>query len=124
MALALLVCALVPLVIAACGGDDEDTTTTATEQTTTAEGSGGATAGDAAAGEKVWTDAGCGTCHTMAAADATGTTGPDLDDLQPDLDQVVSQVTDGGGSMPAFGEQLSEQQINDVAAYVVDSTSG
>lgn len=122
--MALLACALVPLVIAACGGDDETTTTTATEQTTTAEDSGGATEGDAAAGETVWADAGCATCHTMAAADASGTTGPDLDELQPDFDQVVSQVTDGGGAMPAFGEQLSEQQINDVAAYVVDSTSG
>jgi mono/diheme cytochrome c family protein len=28
------------------------------------------------------------------------------------------------GAMPPFGETLSEQQIQDVAAYVVESTSG
>jgi mono/diheme cytochrome c family protein len=27
-------------------------------------------------------------------------------------------VTNGGGAMPAYGDQLSEQQISDVAAYV------
>ena len=59
----------------------------------------------------------------MEKADASGTSGPNLDDLQPDFDAVVAQVTDGGGGMPAFGGQLSPEQIQAVAAYVVDSTS-
>jgi len=31
-------------------------------------------------------------------------------------------VTNGGGGMPPFGEQLTEQQIQDVAAYVSSVT--
>ena len=34
------------------------------------------------------------------------------------------RVTKGQGAMPAFGDQLTAQQIADVAQYVVDSTSG
>jgi mono/diheme cytochrome c family protein len=44
-----------------------------------------------------------------------------LDDLQPDFETVVQQVTTGGGGMPAFSERLSEQQIRDVAAYVSEN---
>ena len=29
-----------------------------------------------------------------------------------------AQVTNGGGGMPAFKDTLTQQQINDVAAYV------
>jgi mono/diheme cytochrome c family protein len=50
--------------------------------------------------------------------------GPNLDELKPSFDAVVSQVTNGGGGMPAFADQLSEQEINDLAAYVTESTSG
>jgi mono/diheme cytochrome c family protein len=50
--------------------------------------------------------------------------GPNLDESQPDVELVVDRVTNGMGAMPPFGETLSEQQIQDVAAYVVESTSG
>jgi mono/diheme cytochrome c family protein len=73
---------------------------------------------DAAAGAKVFASAGCGSCHTLAAARSSGQVGPNLDDAQPGYDVVVAKVTDGGGGMPAFGGQLSEQQIRDVAAFV------
>jgi cytochrome c6 len=51
--------------------------------------------------------------------------GPNLDDAKPSLEFVVERVTNGAGPMPAFGQQglLDEQQIQDVAAYVVQSTS-
>ena len=65
--------------------------------------------------------AGCANCHTLAAANASGNVGPNLDDLQPDFDTVVAQVTSGGGGMPAFGDQLSEQEIADVAAFVSEN---
>lgn len=80
--------------------------------------------GDATNGATVWENAGCGSCHTLAAAGATGAVGPNLDDLKPSQETVVQQVTNGGGGMPAFGDQLSEQEILDVAAYVVASTQG
>ena len=66
----------------------------------------------------------CGSCHTLAAAKATGTIGPNLDSLKPDYQAATAQVTNGGSVMPAFKSQLSPQQIADVAAYVVDSTGG
>ena len=36
---------------------------------------------------------------------------------------VIERVTNGMGAMPPFGDQLSAQQIADVAAYVHESTS-
>ncbi len=80
--------------------------------------------GDPTAGAKVFASAACAGCHTLAAAKATGTVGPNLDQLQPDYRTVTAQVTLGGATMPAFKGQLSNQQIADVAAYVVKSTGG
>ena len=85
------------------------------------EGNG---AGDPAAGEKVFASSGCGGCHVLEAAGSSGAVGPNLDESQPDLQLVVDRVTHGRGVMPAFGDELSEQQIQDVAAFVVDATSG
>jgi mono/diheme cytochrome c family protein len=79
--------------------------------------------GDAAAGREVFS-ANCGTCHTLADAGTAGTVGPNLDQAQPAIDLVVDRVTNGFGAMPPFAGTLSEQQIQDVAAYVVESTSG
>jgi mono/diheme cytochrome c family protein len=80
--------------------------------------------GDAAAGEKVWATAGCASCHTLKAAGSTGTIGPNLDDAKPDFKLVTTRVTFGKGVMPSFKGQLKDQQIADVAAYVVKSTGG
>ena len=76
---------------------------------------------DAAAGAKVFASAGCGSCHTLAAAKSSGQVGPNLDQAKPGYDTVLQKVTSGGGGMPAFGSQLSEQQIRDVAAFVATS---
>src|SRR5436309_1552669 len=73
-------------------------------------------------GAKVFHDAGCAGCHTLAAAKATGTTGPNLDQLRPSVDQVVRQVTNGGVGMPSFRKKLNETQINQVATYVSQAT--
>jgi mono/diheme cytochrome c family protein len=73
---------------------------------------------DAAAGAKVFASAGCGSCHTLAAAKSSGQVGPNLDQAKPGYDTVLQKVTSGGGGMPAFDSQLSEQQIRDVAAFV------
>jgi mono/diheme cytochrome c family protein len=66
----------------------------------------------------VFGSAGCGSCHTLAAAKSSGQVGPNLDDAKPSYDVVLAKVTDGGGGMPSFGGQLTEQQIRDVAAFV------
>ncbi len=64
----------------------------------------------------------CWSCHTLKAAGAEGTIGPNLDELKPGLEAAVEQVTNGGNGMPAFGDQLSQEDIQAVAAFVVAST--
>ena len=86
--------------LAGCGGGDDG---------------GGGTTGP---GAKVYAEAGCGSCHTFKAAGSTGTVGPNLDDLKPSFDRVVRQVTNGGGGMPSFKDELTKQEIDDVARYV------
>jgi mono/diheme cytochrome c family protein len=80
--------------------------------------------GDATAGKTIFTSAGCVSCHTLAAANATGTVGPNLDQAKPDFKLATARVTLGKGVMPSFKGQLSDQQIADVAQFVVASTSG
>jgi cytochrome c553 len=97
--MALLAFALVP----GCGGGDDGGTQT-----------GVASEG----GAKVFADAGCGNCHTLKAAGATGTTGPNLDELRPNEERVERQVRKGGGGMPAFEGKLSEDEIREVSRFV------
>jgi mono/diheme cytochrome c family protein len=87
-------------------------------------GGGGAAApqGNPAKGAVVFKSAGCSGCHTLKAAHANGTVGPNLDQLKPAEDVVVHQVINGGGAMPAFKGRLSPTQIQNVAAYVYAST--
>ncbi|MGZ4353939.1 MAG: c-type cytochrome, partial [Gaiellaceae bacterium] len=98
------------------------TTPTATTPTTTAPANLGG--GDPVAGKAVFASAGCGNCHTLSAAGANGTVGPNLDQKKPPLALVLLRVTQGKGAMPSFKGQLTPQQIKDVAAFVVQSTSG
>ena len=71
-------------------------------------------------GAKIFKGAGCSGCHTLAAAGATGTVGPNLDQLASKLTLaiVVHQVTNGGAIMPAFKGKLTAAQIQAVAQYV------
>jgi mono/diheme cytochrome c family protein len=80
--------------------------------------------GDPTAGAKIFQSAGCVSCHTLAAAKATGTVGPNLDQAKPDYRKATARVTLGKGAMPSFKGQLSTQEIANVAAYVVKSTGG
>jgi mono/diheme cytochrome c family protein len=96
------------------------TTTTATESAPTTTKAAPA-AGDAAAGKTVFESSGCSSCHTLKAAGASGTVGPNLDEAKPPAELVVDRVTHGRGVMPSFQGQLSEKQIQDVAAFVSSS---
>lgn len=72
-------------------------------------------------GAAIFKGAGCAGCHTLAAAGATGTTGPNLDQLKPSTSVVAHQVMVGGGLMPAFKGKLTPAQIQAVAKYVSSS---
>ena len=111
-----IVLGLSVLALAGCGGGGGD-------------GGGGSTgatptSGDAAAGASVFEDNGCGGCHTFAAAGSTGGFGPNLDDSTVTFAEAYAQVRDGGGGMPSFGDSLSEQQLANVAQYVVSDREG
>ena len=80
--------------------------------------------GDPTAGKRIFLSAGCVGCHTLADANAKGTVGPNLDEAKPDYRLVTARVTLGKGAMPSFKGQLTDQQIADVAAYVVKATGG
>jgi cbb3-type cytochrome c oxidase subunit III len=72
-------------------------------------------------GKAIFKAAGCSGCHTLAASGATGTVGPNLDQIKPPAAIVVRQVTVGGGVMPAFKGKLTTAQIQAVAQYVSSS---
>ena len=93
-----------------CGGGDEASDTNLP--------------GDAKAGKQVFADAGCGGCHALRAANATGARGPNLDTVGPGYQRVVEQVTEGGPAMPSFEFKLGKEEIRNVAAFVAESTGG
>jgi mono/diheme cytochrome c family protein len=80
--------------------------------------SGSSVGGSAGSGAAVFASAGCASCHTLKAASATGSIGPDLDQLRPSASTVSAIVQSGGGVMPSFAGKLSSAQIAAVAAYV------
>jgi cytochrome c oxidase subunit 2 len=96
------------------------------------EGGGGGGETDA---ETLFTDAAqpqaCDSCHTLAAAGATGTTGPNLDEAVPDLSEEElrqaitdpdAEVTEGfaPGLMPRYGDSLSEEQVDALVQYLTE----
>jgi mono/diheme cytochrome c family protein len=79
--------------------------------------------GDPAAGETIFAE-NCAGCHGEDGHGGAG--GPDLRTmpLAQTEEGAIQQVTNGGGGMPPFGGQLSEEEITDVAAYVVQKIVG
>ena len=100
--------------------------TTTTEGTTTAP----PPTGDAAAGKAVFTSSGCGACHALAEANASGTVGPNLDEALKGKDaefiheSIVNpdaEIAEGysKGIMPGtFGTSLSPKQLDDLVALL------
>jgi cytochrome c oxidase subunit 2 len=93
------------------------------------------------AGAAVFTQNGCGSCHTLKAANATGTTGPSLDELSKEaqkagkpLEQFIREsivnpdayVQPGfpKGVMPKTFASLPAEQLDALVQYLVKSTQG
>jgi cytochrome c6 len=82
-------------------------------------------AGDAAAGAKIFS-ANCAACH----AGGKNAVNPAKTLFKADLekygmnsaDAIIAQVTKGKNAMPAFKGRLNPQQIENVAAYVLDKS--
>jgi mono/diheme cytochrome c family protein len=79
---------------------------------------GGSGEGAAPDGKAIFAEAGCGSCHTLKAAGASGTVGPNLDEAKPPKELVIDRVTNGKGVMPSFKDSYSAEQIAAVADYV------
>src|ERR1700761_5462752 len=93
-------------------------------EATEGESSEAAGGGDAEAGTVVFSE-NCSTCHGATGHGGNG--GPDLTTMPLAQSEAgaIEQVTNGGGGMPAFAGTLSEEEIENVAAYVAqDITEG
>jgi mono/diheme cytochrome c family protein len=101
-------------------GKAESEGETPTEEQREGEAGGGP---DAAAGKEVFAEE-CSVCHGATGHGGNG--GPDLTTMPKAQEQkgAEEQVTNGGGGMPPFKGVLSPQQIEDVAAYVVEDIVG
>jgi glucose dehydrogenase/mono/diheme cytochrome c family protein len=91
-------------------------------QSTTSSSSTTTTASGSTSGKAIFSS-NCASCHTLASAGASGTVGPNLDQLQPSFSTVKTQVINGGGVMPSFKDTLSPAQIDTVSHYVADNAN-
>ena len=62
----------------------------------------------------------CGACHSLVEAGASGQIGPAFDGATTlDHDYIVNRVTNGQGAMPSFGGQISDEDIDLLATYIM-----
>ncbi len=107
---------------------------------------GGAAGGAIAQGKQLFASNGCGGCHTLSAAGANGTVGPNLNTLATSAAKFAKQLGQSPqqyvftsiknptaftvpgfpkGVMPStFGQQLSPQQINALVKYLLSVGKG
>ena len=113
------------------------------QQRSDEDGGVSANGGDAmGAGRQLFADSGCDGCHTLADADATGTAGPDLDDLaaqaakyakregQTPTEYVRASIENPSafvvpgfqdGLMPSdYGSRLSKAEIDTLVEYLLN----
>ena len=81
-------------------------------------------------GGQVFGENGCGSCHTLAAAGSTGTTGPDLDKVLPGMSaaQIKQSITDPNATITAgyppnvmpstFGQTISPNDLNTLIQFL------
>ncbi|HEV7771132.1 MAG TPA: cytochrome c [Solirubrobacterales bacterium] len=87
-------------------------------------------------GAQVFANNGCGGCHTLAAASAGGSLGPNLDEVLPGQSaaMVHESIVDPNkmpvegypeGVMPTnFEDILSPKELDDLVQYLIAETSG
>ena len=78
------------------------------------------TAEQVAQGRGLFNSWSCGACHVLTDANAHGHIGPSLDgNATLSKEFVADRITNGQGPMPGFGGQLSPEEIDLLATYVV-----
>ena len=63
----------------------------------------------------------CGVCHSLEAAGAKRLIGPDLDTLKPDARRIRTAIAQGVGAMPAYAEQLTDQEVTALVEFITSS---
>jgi mono/diheme cytochrome c family protein len=124
---ALVIAAAGMAVVAFTAGDDEEPAAAPTAATPSATVSAERT------GLTVWTEQGCGSCHTLAAANATGTLGPDLEQNLKGMpasyikESIVapSKVAAAGygtGMMPEeYGSRIAPDDLDRLVSFLQQS---
>jgi mono/diheme cytochrome c family protein len=86
-------------------------------------------------GAQVFANNGCGGCHTLAAANSGGVTGPNLDEALPGQSAAMieksiadpnAEIVKGypANVMPAdFAQTLTPKELEDLVKYLLESTS-
>lgn len=87
-------------------------------------------------GAQVFANNGCGGCHTLAAAQSGGVTGPNLDEVLPgqteamiheDIANPNKDIAKGypPNVMPqSYAETLTSKELEDLVKYLLEETSG
>jgi len=65
----------------------------------------------------------CGVCHTLQSAESEGQIGPNLDQINVQMSQIIYAVTNGIGVMPPWEGILTNEEIEAVAYYVFSNTN-
>ncbi|MGN6257292.1 MAG: c-type cytochrome [Solirubrobacterales bacterium] len=128
-------------VYVAAASEGEEAGATEAAEGEASEGEEGAAGGESeegaggSPGAQIFASAGCGSCHTLAAAGTTGTTGPNLgESLAPDdntagIEEMIAhpneEVVEGypANVMPQnYGQTFSKAELHQLAEYLVAST--
>jgi mono/diheme cytochrome c family protein len=124
-----LVIVLGALLLAGCGGEKVVQPTGPVEGTLPKQ-----EAANPAAGKTLFASNGCGSCHSLQAAAATGKVGPDLDEalkskdeafIEQSISEPNAEIASGyqPNVMPqTYGTQLTSQQLKDLVAFLKTST--
>lgn len=73
-------------------------------------------------GRELFQNWSCSACHVLTDANGHGHIGPALDgNAAMDHAFVVSRVTNGQGAMPGFGGQMTDEEIDLLASYILQA---
>ena len=124
---ALVIAAAGMAVVAFTAGDDDERAAAPPAATPSATVSAERT------GLTVWTEQGCGSCHTLAAANATGTLGPDLEQNLKGMPAAyikesivapskVAAAGYGTGMMPEdYGSRIAPGDLDRLVSFLQQS---
>ena len=72
-----------------------------------------------AEGRRLFITSRCGHCHTMAAAQTRGGSGPDFDASERlNLSQIRSSLVEGANGMPSYAGRLTSRQLDAIATFI------